>query len=217
MITPYNNKRQTITITGILMRYPLFIVTLFFTSISFGQSITRQYNESVESFVNRLRPDSMVLAHAIIETNTWDTATKAIIALYGYDDPRDPNTGFNKISGHIYLPVGQNRYREISFGPIEEDGGYPEILSVFFSNADKDKSKELVVLCKYEQQHYDYGGVFYGTFIFDNPSQRQSLAFFKKLSNKFLGCDCGGRDGRKEKAKFKTAEDVKAGLKKMRF
>jgi hypothetical protein len=131
------------------MRHTLiFIATIFTAFVSFGQTVKRQDNETVEAFIKRLMPDTTELAHQVIETNTWDT-TKAIIAFYGYDDTRDINTGFNKIFGHLYLPTGQNNYQDISFGPIEEDGGYPEIISVFFANADKDKPKELIVLCKY--------------------------------------------------------------------
>lgn len=195
----------------------IFITTIFAASVSFGQTVKRQDNETVEAFIKRLVPDTMEITHQVIETNTWDTTAKAIVAFYGYDDTSDINTGFNKIFGHLYLPVGQNNYRDISFGPIEEDGGYPEIISVFFANADKDKAKELIVLCKYEQRHYDYDGEFYETFIFDNPQQKNQLTYFEKLSEKFWGCECGCRNGKTETAKYKTAKDVKAKLKQLGF
>lgn len=194
-----------------------FIVTTFTTLTVFGQALKRQDNETAEMFVRRLKPDTTELAHPVIETATWDTTARAIIAFYGYDDPKDINTGFNKVFGHIYFPVEKNRYRGITFGPIGEDGGYPEIISVFFANADKDKAKELVVLCRYDQRHYDYNGEFYETFIFDNPSGETALTYFNKLSEKFLGCECGWRDGRTETAKYKTAGAVKAGLLKMGY
>lgn len=190
---------------------------VFTAFVSFGQTVKRQDNESVKAFIKRLMPDTTELVHPIIETNTWDAASKALIAFYGYDDTNDINTGFNKISGHLYLPTGQNSYRDVSFGPIEEDGGYPEIISVFFSNADKDKAKELIVLCKYDQRHYDYSGAFYETYIFDNPNQQNELTYFSKLSEKFLGCECGWRTGKTEKAKYKTAKEVKAKLKQLGF
>lgn len=200
------------------MRHILISLAAFFVAFNaFGQLVKRQANENAVSFVKRLKPDSTELAHTLIETTTWDSTTKAIIAVYGYDDPKDSNIGFNKIFGHLYLPLGQNIYRDISFGPIEEDGGYPEVISVFFANADEDKTKELVVLCKYDQRHYDYSGEFYETFIFDNPAEQNELIFFKKLSEKFFGCECGWRDGRMENAEYKTAKAVKAGLTKMGY
>jgi hypothetical protein len=115
------------------------------------------------------------------------------------------------------LPVGKNSYRDVSFGPIEEDGGYPEIISVFFANADKDKARELIVLCKYEQRHYDYEGDFYETFIFDNPSKQNELTYYHRLSKKFFGCECGWRNGKTQIAKYKTAKEVRAELKKLGF
>jgi len=195
----------------------IFIATIFIASFTFGQTVNRQDNETVETFIKRLIPDTTELAHQIIETNTWDTTAKTIITFYGYDNKSDINTGFNKIFGHLYLPIGQNTYRDISFGPIEEDGGYPKIISVFFANADKDKSKELIVLCKYDQRHYDYSGEFYETFIFDNPQQQKQLTYFEKLSEKFWGCECGWRNGKTETAKYKTAKDVKTKLKQLGF
>lgn len=200
-----------------MRHFLVFIATIFTTFVSLGQTVKRQDTETVEAFVKRLMPDTMELAHQVIETNTWDTKAKAIITFYGYDDTIDINTGFTEIFGHLYLPIGQNNYRDISFGPIEEDGGYPEIISVFFANADKDKPKELIVLCKYEQQHYDYDGLFYETFIFDNPQQQNKLTYFEKLSEKFWGCECGWRNGKIETAKYKTAKDVKAKLKQLGF
>ena len=200
------------------MRHTLiFIATIFTAFVSFGQKVKRQDNEATEAFIKRLMPDTTELAHPIIETNTWDTTAKAVIAFFGYDETTDVNTGFNKIFGHLYLPTGQNNYRDISFGPIVEDGGYPEIISVFFANADKDKAKELIVLCKYDQRHYDYNGEFYETFIFDNPNQQNELTYFDKLSEMFWGCECSWRTGKTKTAKYKTARVVKAKLKLLGF
>lgn len=200
-----------------MKKYIIIIIVTIITSVSFGQTIKRQANESVETFIKRLKPDTVELAHSIIETKIWNTSNKAIIAFYGYDDTSDLNIGFNKIFGHLYLPTGNNIYRDISFGPIEEDGGYPKIISVFFANADTDRPKELIVLCKYEQHHYDYGGQFYETFIFDNPSDKNKLLYFEKLSEKFWGCECSWRNGKIEVAKYKTAKNVKIRLKKMGY
>ncbi len=193
------------------------IAAVFSMIVSFGQSFTRENNETIESFVSRIKPISVTIAHPVIETNTWDSSAKAIIALYGYEDTSSSNSGFTKIVGHLYFPIGINKYRDYNFGPIEEDGGYPEVLSVFFANADKDPQKELILLCKYEQRHYDYNGTFYETFIFDDPAQKLKLPLFEKLSEQFYGCECGWRTGKVEIAKFKTAKEVRAGLKKLGF
>ena len=166
--------------------------------------------------INRLKPDGYKLAHPALETTVWGNGQRTIIALYGHDDATYVMT-FNKIEGHLYREVAPGIYRDIAFGPIEEDGGYPEVLSVFFANADADASKELIVLCKYPQQHYDYEGNFYETFIFDNPSQKAQLIPLEKVSEKLYGCECNWRNGKTEVAQYKTAAAVKVGLKKMGF
>jgi len=219
MLMPHLHKAPLV---GKHMRHILIYIATILTGLaSFGQTVKRQDSETTETFIKRLTPDTTQLVHQIIETNAWDTTSKAIIAFYGYDDSSDINTGFNEIAGHLYLPIGQNNYRDISFGPIGEDGGYPEIISVFFANADRDKAKELIVICKYEQRHYDYGGEFYETFIYDNPvDNTDHLTYFNALSEKFWGCECAWREEEKRKpetAKYKTAKEVKAGLRKIGF
>ena len=79
---------------------------------------------------------------------------------------------------------------------MEKDGGYPEILSVFFANADVDAAKELIILCKYPQSHADYNGDFYEIFIFDNPSPTTQLTYSKKTSDKFTACECEWSEGK---------------------
>jgi hypothetical protein len=201
-----------------MKKLPLYLATALLLPMGMlAQSITRSAGETTEQLVNRLMPRGAELAHPVLETNTWDSTSKTIIAFYGVNTPKD---GYNEysITGHLYVPTGANTYRDISFGPILPDGGDPEIISVFFANSDKDKAKELVVLCQYPQRHYDYSGDFYETYIYDNPGNGNQLVFFEKLSNQFFGCECGYRDGRADtSAKYKTAKDIKARLKALGF
>lgn len=199
------------------MRNILTIIYILTISITFGQTIKRQDGESVVHLIQRIKPDSMELAHQIIETDIWDTNGKAIILFYGFDDHKDLNIGYDVVQGHVFIPIGRNTYRDIKFGPITQNGGLPEILSVFFANADNDIEKELIVLCKLEQHHYDYSGQFYETYIFDNPNSKSQLTFYEKLSEKFFGCECDFREEKSRMAKYKTAKDIKVGLKKMGF
>ena len=200
------------------MKALLLIAALWCSTFELlAQTVTRQPAESLDAFANRLKPAQHKLAHPVLEVSAWGRNAKSIIALYGFDDPADHNGGFNKIAGHLYLPTAPNQYRKISFGPLEENGGYPEILAVFFANADDDADKELLVLCKIPQQHYDYAGAFYETYIFDNPGQTNELRYFRTLSNLFFGCECNRRDGTAQTAKYQTAAAVKAGLKKLGY
>jgi hypothetical protein len=215
IIYPAVQKREHLT--GMMRYLAIFLTAMAISAIASGQTIQRLNNETVDSFIKRLMPDSTELAHPVIETDVWGRSAKAIIVFYGYNDPKTGNIGYNKIFGHLYFPTGENIYRDISFGPIEEDGGFPEIMSVFFSNADKDSAKELIVLCKYDVRHYDVNGDYYTTFIFDNPGDKKQLTYFEKLSQKFSGCECGWRTGEREVAKYKAAKSINAGLKRMGY
>ncbi|ANH83129.1 hypothetical protein A8C56_21010 [Niabella ginsenosidivorans] len=201
-----------------------FLAIIIFAQFSFAQTIKRQENESIEQFADRIRPDSSTLIeHQIFETKNFDPKN-AILAFYQKTITETYQTGtytdhdqYNIILGYLYLPSTENNYRRILIDTIPPDGGDPEILSVFYVNADKDTDKELAVLCKYEQRHYDYGGAFYETFIYDFDKKSNRFTYLEKLSDKLFGCECGFRDGRNETAKYKTAKDVREGLRKMGY
>ena len=104
---------------------------------------------------------------------------------------------------------------------FEEEGDTPKVEAVFLANADKDKAKELIVICSWLQRHYDVNGTLYRTFVFDDLRPRNNpteLSFLESISERVSGdCDCEWRDGRKKISKYKTAASVKAGLKKLGF
>lgn len=199
------------------------ILTLFCGFFSQGQ-VTRNENESAEKFANRIKPDSTKIVHAVFETKQLDTSENVIIAFYEktiYEvkqmDTYVDRSEYKEIDGFIYVPISGSQYKKIAIGSILGDGGDPEIISVFFANADKDKNKELIVLTKIDQRHYDYGGAFYETYIFDYSKAKNEFKYLEKLSELFWGCECGWREGRTEKAKYKTASEIKAKLKKMGY
>ena len=202
--------------TNLKVSLSLLITFSFLLRIpSKGQSVgkTREHDTT---FIYKIIPKNSVLSHPIIRSRQW-SANESIIALFGYNNPGDPNEGFNKIWGHVYLPNSVGLYRDILFGPIEEDGGYPEVISVFFANADTDKFKELVVLCRYKQKHTDYDGEFFEVFIYDNPNKENKLNYLEKISESFFGCECTYSDGKKESAPFKNADSIRRKLLKMGF
>ncbi|QSE97988.1 hypothetical protein [Fulvivirga lutea] len=197
-----------------------YLLTIIYTTINiFGcsQTIDRMPNESPEQFVERTIPDTLKLAHSIIESTEWSKDSKAIIAFYGYDQP-DANQGFNTIFGYIYLPVSKDSFKRIELEPIYEDAGLPEIISIFYVNADNDTPRELGVLCRYWTRSYEHMGHQYYTFIYDNPdTEKGLLEYDQKLFNHFSGCDCDFREGESTKAAFKTVFDVKTELKKLGY
>lgn len=197
---------------------PVTIALIFvFNFDSSAQNYKRKSSETAEQFVFRIKSDTLHVAHSVIETTIWTVDKKAIIAFFGYDAP-DPNLGFNLIVGYVYYPIDSDIYRQIPLEIIEEDGGLPEVISVFFVNADADNPKELGVLCKYTQRHYDYSGELYKGFIYENPTaEKKTLKYDKKLLDKFSACDCDFREAESTTAKFKTAQDIKAELKRLGY
>jgi len=206
------------------MRHIITILaTLFSISVSFGQSLIRQENETAEMFANRLKPDSTI-AHTVIETRQLDTSKNVIVAFYKKTiyEVRQMKTyvdhsQYDIMLGYIFIPTSDKNYEKIFIDTIPPDGGDPEIISIFFANADRDKNKELIVLCKYEQRHYDYDGDLYETYIFDYYKDKMQFKYLSKLSETFFGCDCGWKNGKTETAKYKTAKAIKTKLKKLGF
>lgn len=188
---------------------------LFWTTFSFGQLVQRQVNETVEQFAERLKPDSSAFIHKVLETK-WNELS-VVISLYDqtYKLPiqNDPNQQiYHKIVGAVFIHLDKNNYSKTTFGTIDTEGGDPNIDTVFFANADADKTKELIIIASWEQRHYDINGTLYGTYVFDYELTGATLEweFLSEISIKLDGgCECSWRDGTSKKAKFKTAKEVK--------
>lgn len=188
---------------------------LFWTSFSFGQLVQRQDNETAEQFAERVKPDSSTLTHKVLETK-WNEHS-VVISLYDqtYKLPiqNDPDQQtYHKIVGAVFIQLDKNNYSKTTFGTIDTEGSDPNIETVFFANADTDKTKELIIIASWEQRHYDVNGTLYGTYVFDYELTSAILEwkFLEKISRKLDGgCECSWSDGTSKKAKFKTAKEVK--------
>jgi len=188
---------------------------LLWTTFSFGQLVQRQVNETAEQFVERLKPDSSTLTHKVLETK-WNELS-VVISFYDqtYKLPiqNDPDQQiYHKIVGAVFIQLDKNNYSKTTFGTIDTEGGDPNIETVFFANADSDKTKELIIIASWEQRHYDVNGTLYGTYVFDYELTSAILKwkFLEEISRKLDGgCECSWRDGTSKKAIFKTAKEVK--------
>lgn len=206
------------------MKFAFFCLSTLFCGFFLHGQIIKNKNESAEMFANRIKPDSTKIAHTVFETNQLGTSESTIIVFYEktiYEvkqmDTYVDRSEYKEIDGFMFIPISVNKYKKIAIGSILADGGNPEIISVFFANADKDNNKELIVLSRVDQRHYDYGGAFYETYIFDYSINKKEFKYLDKLSELFWGCECEWRDGRNEKAKYKTSGEIKTKFKKMGF
>ena len=198
----------------------LFVCFLMFSSGNFAQSnskneqIKRFQGETAENFVKRNGHTEAELVHKVIETDAWN-GKNTIFAFYSGETA-------GQVDGYIFVPISADAYEKILINNFEEEGGTPKIESVFFANADKDKAKELIVICSWNVSHYDVSGTLYGTFIFDDEVKGKNtskLSLLEAVSEKVSGgCDCTYRDGKtKGTKKYKTASQVKTGLRKIGF
>ena len=196
---------------------------LFWTTFAFGQLVQRQDSETAKQFAERLKPNSSTLTYKVLETK-WNKLP-VIISLYDqtYKLPiqNDPDQQtYHKIVGAVFIQLDKNNYSKTTFGTIDTEGGDPTIETVFFANADTDKTKELIIVASWEQRHYDVSGTLYGTYVFDYELTSATLEwkFLEKISRKLDGgCECSWRDGTSKKAKFKTASEVKHELTRLGY
>lgn len=200
-------------------------ILLFWTTLSFGQIqlVPRKDNESAEQFAERQKPENSTLTHKVLETK-WN-GNSTIISLYDitYKLPEENDPGqqtYHKIIGFVFSELGKNTYSKVTFGTIDTAGGNPSIETIFFANADNDKSKEIIIIASWKQRHYDVNGTLYGTYVFDNQTIEKTfdLKFLVEISKKLDGgCECNWRDGTNKKSKFKTASEVKKELARLGY
>ncbi|MFT3844308.1 MAG: hypothetical protein QM725_04595 [Lacibacter sp.] len=196
---------------------------LFWTAYSFGQLVQRQDKETAEQFAERQKPGNSTLTHRVLETK-WNELP-VIISLYDqtYKLPieNDPDQQtYHKIVGAVFIQLDKNNYSKTTLGTIDTEGGDPNIETVFFANADTDKTKELIIIASWEQRHYEVSGTLYGTYVFDYELTSALLEwkFLEEVSRKLDGgCECSWRDGTSKKAKFKTATEVKNELTRLGY
>lgn len=190
---------------------------LILTDLSYSQR-HRLANESVNTFITRLKPDNASITNKIIETK-WNNQP-VIIAFYDqlYKLPKesDPDQqDYHRIIGILFVENSKNNYNRYIIDTIDTEGGDPKIESIFFANCDKDKSKELLLIVSWNQVHYEVEGILYDTLVFDNilPPPNKNLMALEKINKKFEEeCECSWSDGTSKVAKFKSAAAVKKEL-----
>ena len=204
------------------MRLPfIFLITLFLWPPSaHAQEVRRLATETPEDFAKRIGPPNSELTHKVIQTEAWGRPN-TVIAFYVVPLAAKNDSPATQVEGYLFIPGAGDSYEKILIKNFEEEGDTPRIEAVFFANADKDKAKELIVICSWHQSHYDVNGKLYATFVFDDlrpGSYPAELTFLESVSKQVSGdCECEWRDGRKQKSKYKTAASVKAGLRRLGF
>ena len=205
------------------MKHFLITITLLlFSTFSQGQYV-KSLNETAEQFATRVKPDHATLTHKVLAVQ-WNS-TPVILAFYQQhfkfspvDDPDQAN--YTRIIATAFVQTDSNHFNKLLIDTIDSDGGDPNIECVFFANADKDAAREIIIIASWQQQHYDVEGTLYSTYVYDNlqTTPLAKLILKKNISTRLSGgCDCEWRDGRKRKAPYQKAADVRIALKKMGY
>jgi|GEM_PF-733440 len=211
------------------MKYILLTILLFLVTTTQAQVFTKPQGQPAIKFIKANTPVGLIYPEPhgeldeygytkqMFATNEW-TKDTAYFAFYA--QVNNLQEGDVVFLGYLYVPDGSRNYHRIFIDTFEVEGSAAEITSIFYANADKDKPRELVMLIKWPQRHYDIKGDFYETRIYDNigPGQYpKKLTFLKWVSIQVSGGFEGDREGEKVVSKFKTAKEVKEGLKKLTY
>ena len=143
--------------------------------------------------------------------------TKPII--FFYEHPEKAKSSDKVVTGILLIPVKNNTYKKVKIFTFPQEGGMPVIASVFIANADSDKPKELIILCKWEMNHRALGtrGTYFTTYVFDNKVKNSKLVRLEKMTNKIgQGLD-GIQNGEEVTFRIKNAKKIKQRLKSLGY
>ncbi len=202
-----------------------FLVCCGCRNTPYAQTFTRANGENALDFVERNTPRGLwyydQLKTQMFETSEWSNG-KSIFGFYnrtyhagGYKDDESED-----ILGYLYVPVTTDTYRRVFIDTFENEGGAAEIISIFYANADRDTARELVVLIRWLAIHYQIYAYLYETRIYDNiapGSFPEMMTFLKDISAKVSGDIDGDVEGKKRVSMYKSAAEIKAGLKRMGY
>jgi len=208
------------------MKKLLLLAIIFFNlTHSFCQSLKRNIGESAEKFLVRtITTENSKITGKVIETK-WNSET-VIFAFVAVEEIQKNGTEKyveTNVEGYVFIPISENLYRKVLIDSYGEEGAVAEIESVFFSNADKDKQKELIILCSWNQNRHaaPISGKLLQVWVYDNvvlnkiPEKLKSLNDLERL---FAGEFDGTNDaGETSKAKYTNAAKIKQRLKQLGF
>lgn len=182
-----------------------------------GQTVKRIPDEKARQFVVRARPLYTEfpedMGRKVIETQEWSAET-SIIAFYTQKfyiniDGALPKDNYRTFA-YVFVPNGKDTYKRILIDTFT-NGDYPtKIATAFFTNADTDPEKELVIVATSNQKDNHANGTMYMNRVYDNlpkllPGKIKRL---DEASAKIAGGFEGTIDGKPSQAKHKTEKEI---------
>jgi hypothetical protein len=181
-------------------------ILCLYASCSLAEVVIKNSTESNNEFVTRQIPAGGSIVHRVIETKEWDFAAESIITFYKLSD---------HVVGLYFLPISENKYEKLEIDTYEPEGNPAEVQSVFFANDQIGGNKKMFVIVAW----HNHAGDLYKTYAYDKPvpgATLSKLVFLERLSEPFAmeGDHSSQSEHPNRPAKYKTAADVKAELKR---
>jgi hypothetical protein len=175
----------------------------------------RNSSESDDDFMARVLGGSAELAQKVVRSTELANGKVTLIGFTAAED--------GALVGHLLVETPTGPYVHVQFPSCEVDGGWPNLLAVFFARTGKEVNRDLAVLCRWDVNGVegDADGAFYGAEFYRLKAHGSDMVVdpIKELNAKFktanLVVDKPGRTVWIERAKFKTVAEVKRLLAKM--
>lgn len=207
-----------------MKRIVIFLIVLFaFHVFAEAYTIERNPNETKEQFIERTKIHNSTVAGKIIDAEWNNSQVLTVFFLQMNDNnklDKKNNDCDERLIVCIYVQKSPNYYNSYFIDTISCEGDSPMLKDAFFANADGDLDKELVLIIAWNQKHYDFSGVLYGSFVYDYYQENGNYRFsdLKDIADKISGgCECVWKDGSENKSLFKTANEIKEQLNKLGF
>lgn len=179
--------------------------------------------EDPHKIAERFKPENAVIVHSVIQTSLWGKENSVIVFYESrYTEEGQYPHEYQYIDAYLLIPNEKNDYEKVLISRFEDDNVDTEIQSVFFTNADSDSKKELIILstCAHRLE-YLYDGTEYTTSVFDDfdaSRPPKKMTYLSKVSAQLAGGFEGFlEDNPDSKAQFKTAAEIKKELKRLGY
>jgi hypothetical protein len=122
-----------------------------------ADAVGRKPSESDDDFMARVLGPSSELAQKVVRSTEISGGKLTLIGFVNVDHGQDAS-----LVGHLLIETSPNHYEHVIFPSCEEEGAAPELLAVFFARTVKGGTRDLAVLCGWEQRHAIVNGMLYG-------------------------------------------------------
>lgn len=195
------------------------ILVLFFFSlvprVARAEVVARSPSESDDDFMLRVLGGSAELAQKVVRSTMLASGKVTLIGFVAAED--------GALVGQLLVQTSTGSYEHLQFPSCEVDGGWPNLLAVFFARTGKGGGRDLAVLCRWDVNGVegDADGAFYSAEFYRLKARGSGTVVepVTELNAMFrtadLVVDKPGKVVWIKRAKFKTVAEVKKLLTKM--